>query len=320
MLFFNIAHYVLRPWPWILVGLCSLIVFPTLGDIRVAFPNLDPKWLGNDIAYPAMICKVLPVGFMGLMVGGLIAANSSTILTHLNWGASYLVHDFYRRFLRPGRSEHHYVSAGRIATVGLFVCAGGMMYLMTSAKDSFDLILQVGAGTGLLYILRWFWWRINAWCEVAAMVSSFLISIVFLVTEKQGYHLESHTRLIVTILFTTACWVVAVYVAPPTDESALVTFYRKVKPFGPGWRRFQQAEGLAPAEATTGENIPLALLGWVSGCAAIWSSLFAVGNLLYGRTGYALACLAVFAVSGFVLLRVVTRLWQSGGDAGRAAA
>jgi Na+/proline symporter len=320
VLFFNIAHYVMRPWPWILVGLCSLIVFPTLGDIRVAFPNLDPKWLGHDIAYPAMICKVLPVGFMGLMVGGLIAANSSTILTHLNWGASYLVHDFYRRFLRPGRSEHHYVSAGRIATVGLFLCAGGMMYLMTSAKDSFDLILQVGAGTGLLYILRWFWWRINAWCEVAAMVSSFLISIVFLVTEKQGYHLASHTRLIVTILFTTACWLVAVYVAPPTDESALVTFYRKVKPFGPGWRRFQQAEGLAPAEATTGENIPLALLGWVAGCAAIWSSLFAVGNLLYGRTGYALACLAVFAVSGFVLLRVVTRLWQGGGDAGKAAA
>ena len=173
VLFFNIAHYVLRPWPWILVGLCSLIVFPTLGDIRAAFPNLDPKWLGHDIAYPAMISKVLPVGWMGLMVGGLIAANSSTILTHLNWGASYLVHDFYKRFLRPGQSEHHYVTAGRLATVGLFVSAAGMMYLMTSAKDSFDLILQVGAGTGLLYILRWFWWRINAWCEVVAMVSSF---------------------------------------------------------------------------------------------------------------------------------------------------
>src|SRR5215470_921592 len=144
VLFFNIAHFVLRPWPWILVGLCSLIVFPTLDDVRRAFPNLDPRWLGHDIAYPAMISKVLPVGWMGLMVGGLIAANSSTILTHLNWGASYLIHDFYRRFVRPGRSEQHYVAAGRLATVGLFLGAAGMMYLMTSAKDSFDLILQVG--------------------------------------------------------------------------------------------------------------------------------------------------------------------------------
>jgi len=300
------------------VGLCSLIVYPTLGDIRTAFPNLDPKWLGHDIAYPAMISTVLPVGWMGLMVGGLIAANSSTILTHLNWGASYLVHDFYKRFLRPGKSEHHYVAAGRLATVGLFVCAAGMMYLMTSAKDSFDIILQVGAGTGLLYILRWFWWRINAWCEVVAMVSSFLISLVFLVTEKQGFHLPSHTRLIYTILFTTLCWVVAAYVAPQTDEATLVNFYKKVKPFGPGWRRFQKAEGLALAEATTGENIPLALVGWVAGCATIWSSLFAVGNFLYGRTGYALACTAVFAVAAFVLLRVVTRLWQ--GGAAEAAA
>jgi len=207
VLFFNVAHYVLRPWPWILVGLCSLIVFPSLQDIRAAFPNLDPKWLGHDIAYPAMVFKVLPVGWMGLMVGGLIAANSSTILTHLNWGASYLVHDFYRRFLRPGRTEHHYVWAGRIATIGLFLCAAGMMYLMTSAKDSFDLILQVGAGTGLLYILRWFWWRITAWCEVTAMISSFAISVVFLVLTKFcGVAFSSHVKLILTVLFTTVCW------------------------------------------------------------------------------------------------------------------
>jgi Na+/proline symporter len=310
VLFFNIAHYVLRPWPWILVGLCSLVVYPSLDHIRAAFPNLDPKWLGHDVAYPAMISTVLPVGWMGLMVGGLIAANSSTILTHLNWGASYLVHDFYRRFVRPGESERHYVAAGRVATVLLFLCAGGMMYLMTSAKDSFDVILQVGAGTGLLYILRWFWWRINAWCEVVAMVSSFAISLGFLVAEKGGFHLASFTKLIVTILFTTACWLLAAYVAPGTDQETLRAFYRKVKPFGPGWRRFREAEGLA-AEPTTGENIPLALLGWVAGCATIWSSLFAVGNLLYGRTGYALLCLAVFAVAGFALMRVVARLWQA---------
>jgi solute:Na+ symporter, SSS family len=312
VLFFNIAHYVLRPWPWILVGLCSLIVFPTLGDIRNAFPNLDPRWLGHDIAYPAMICRVLPVGWMGLMVGGLIAANSSTILTHLNWGASYLVHDFYKRFVRPGRSERHYVGVGRIATVGLFLCASGMMYLMTSAKDSFDLILQVGAGTGLLYILRWFWWRINAWCEVVAMVSSFAISLAFLVLEKQGFHLASHVRLVLTVVFTTLCWVVTAYLAPGTDHDALVAFYRKVKPFGPGWRRFREAQGISAAEVATGENMPMALLGWVCGCATIWSSLFAIGNFLYGRTAYAAICAAVFVGSGFVLMRIVSRLWEAG--------
>src|SRR5512136_2408587 len=143
VLFFNVAHYVLRPWPWILVGLCSIIVYPQLADIQAEFPKLDPKLLGHDIAYPAML-KCLPVGFIGLMVGGLIAANSSTILTHLNWGASYLVHDFYRRFLKRGAGEKHYVLVGRLTTIGLFVCAGGMVYLLDSAKASFDLILQVG--------------------------------------------------------------------------------------------------------------------------------------------------------------------------------
>jgi solute:Na+ symporter, SSS family len=311
VLFFNIAHYVLRPWPWILVGLCSLIVFPTLDDVRAAFPNLDPRWLGHDIAYPAMISKVLPVGWMGLMVGGLIAANSSTILTHLNWGASYLVHDFYQRFVRPGQSERHYVAAGRYATVGLFLCSSGMMYLMTSAKDSFDLILQVGAGTGLLYILRWFWWRINAWCEVVAMVSSFGISVLFLVLEKEGVHFASPVRLVLTVIFTTICWIATAYVGPATDRDTLVSFYRKVKPFGPGWRSVRVAAGLPADEALTSDNIPMALLGWVAGCAAIWSSLFTIGNVLYGRTGYALVCLAVFVVSGFVLLRIVGRLWES---------
>jgi SSS family solute:Na+ symporter len=311
VLFFNIAHYVLRPWPWILVGLCSLIVFPTLDDVRAAFPNLDPRWLGHDIAYPAMISKVLPVGWMGLMVGGLIAANSSTILTHLNWGASYLVHDFYQRFVRPGQSERHYVAAGRYATVGLFLCSSGMMYLMTSAKDSFDLILQVGAGTGLLYILRWFWWRINAWCEVVAMVSSFGISVLFLVLEKEGVHFASPVRLVLTVIFTTICWIATAYVGPATDRDTLVSFYRKVKPFGPGWRSVRVAAGLPADEALTSDNIPMALLGWVAGCAAIWSSLFTIGNVLYGRTGYALVCLAVFVVSGFVLLRIVVRLWES---------
>ncbi|HEX6182947.1 MAG TPA: sodium:solute symporter family protein, partial [Pyrinomonadaceae bacterium] len=187
VLFFNVAHYVLRPWPWILVALASLIVYPQLSDIQKAFPDLDPSLLGHDIAYPAML-KFLPVGFVGLVVGGLAAANSSTILTHLNWGASYLVHDFYRRFVRTDASEKHYVFAGRVATVLLFVISSALVFVLDTAKDTFDIILQVGAGTGLLYLLRWFWWRINAWSEVVAMVSSFVISIAFLVLEKQGVY------------------------------------------------------------------------------------------------------------------------------------
>jgi len=153
VLFFNVAHYCLRPWPWIIVALCSLIVFPQLSDIQSAFPNLDPRLLGHDIAFPAML-TCLPVGWMGLMVAGLIAANSSTILTHLNWGASYLVHDFYRRFIKRDAAERHYVRAGRIATVGLYLCAGALTFVLDSAKDNFDIMLQVGAGTGLLYLLR----------------------------------------------------------------------------------------------------------------------------------------------------------------------
>ena len=178
VLFFNIAHYVLRPWPWILVGLCSLIVYPQLSDIQKAFPNLDPSLLGHDIAYPAML-KFLPVGFIGLMVGGLIAANSSTNLTHLNWGASYLVHDFYRRFLSKDADREalrHGRPAGHDRPVPLR--AGALVFVLDTAKDSFDIILQVGAGTGLLYLVRWFWWRVNAWCEVNAMISSFVVSIL----------------------------------------------------------------------------------------------------------------------------------------------
>ena len=309
-LFFNIAHYVLRPWPWILVGLCSLIIYPQLSDIQKAFPNLDPKLLGHDIAYPAML-KFLPVGWMGLMVGGLVAANSSTILTHLNWGASYLVHDFYKRFIRTDADEKHYVMAGRMVTVLLFVCSAGMVFLLDTAKDNFDLILQVGAGTGLLYLVRWFWWRVTAWCEVVAMVSSFGISILWLVLKKQGIVIDTHKQLLLTILFTTVCWLLTVLLGPATDRRVLVEFYRKVHPPGPGWARIRRELGdTAPISRETGENIPLALLGWAAGTATIWSSLFAVGNFLYGRIGFALGCTAVFVIAGSVLIWVMNHLWS----------
>jgi Na+/proline symporter len=315
VLFFNVAHYVLRPWPWILVALCSLLVYPQLSDIQAAFPNLDPNLLGHDIAYPAML-KFLPVGFIGLMVGGLIAANSSTILTHLNWGASYLVHDFYRRFVKKDATESHYVLVGRLATFGLFLCSSGLVYVLDTAKDAFDVILQVGAGTGLLYLVRWFWWRVNAWCEVVAMVSSFAVSLVLLVLAKNGVHLSTHTALLVTIAVTTVSWVSTAFLGPETDRAVLASFFLKVRPFGPGWAHVREAAGISKTAVTSArDNIPLALLGWVAGCTVIWSALFTVGNFLYGRTPQALFLLAVFVVSGGALLYVGKRLWSDDSEA-----
>ena len=306
-LFFNVAHYVLRPWPWILVGLASLVIYPELSDIQRAFPHLDPVLVGHDIAYPAML-RFLPAGWMGLMLGGLVAANSSTILTHLNWGASYLVHDFYRRFIRQDAAERHYVLAGRIATVLLFLLSSAMVFALDTAQASFNLILQIGAGTGLLYLVRWFWWRVTAWCEIVAMVSSFGISLIFFLLSRNGVTIGTAKGLIITIATTTICWIVTAYAGPPTEEQALTNFYRKVRPPGPGWKPVRALAG-APADEA-GDNIPLSLLGWVAGCMMIWSALFTVGNFLYGRLGYAFGLMGVFGISAAVLTRVVRRVWK----------
>jgi solute:Na+ symporter, SSS family len=315
-LFFNVAHYVLRPWPWILVGLASLVVYPQLSDLQRAVPNVDPSLVGHDIAFPVML-RLLPVGWLGLMLGGLIAANSSTILTHLNWGASYLVHDFYRRFVRRGAAEAHYVRAGRLVTVGLFVLSSATVFALSTARDSFNIILQVGAGTGLLYLVRWFWWRVTAWCEIVAMIGSFGISMVFLLLSRGGAAPGTAAQLLITVVFTTACWLAVAYLGPPTDTATLIEFYRKVRPVGPGWTRIAAAAGVSGAELeadTRGANVPLSLLGWSMGCAMIWSALFTVGNFLYGRIGYAVALAAVFAATGTVLVAVVRRLWIEAGS------
>ena len=305
-LFFNVAHYVLRPWPWILVGLASIIVYPQLSDIQKAFPDLDPHLLGHDIAYPAML-RFLPAGWIGLMLGGLVAANSSTILTHLNWGASYLVHDFYRRFIKRDAAEKHYVLAGRFATVLLFVLSSAMVFALDTAKDSFNLLLAVGAGTGLLYILRWFWWRINAWCEIVAMVVSFLVALTFLILKKGGVEVGFSEQLIYGVAITTVSWIAAAFLTPQTDEATLLAFYEKVRPFGPGWARFRAKTGLQPAE---GDNFPLAMVGWIMGVTMIWSALFTVGNVLYGRTMYAMILGGLFVVSGSIVIQVVKKLWH----------
>jgi hypothetical protein len=212
--------------------------------------------------------------------------------------------------MRRDADEKHYVMAGRYVTVMLFFVSSGMVFVLDTAKDAFDVILQIGAGTGLLYLIRWFWWRVNAWCEVVAMVSSFLVSAGLLILAKNGVHFSTHAALLATIAITTACWVATAYLGPETDHRTLLTFYRKVKPFGPGWNhiRKEAMAGVSGTE-TTGENIPLALLGWVSGTMMIWSSLFTVGNVLYGRWSYAAWLFVTFVVSGSALLYVVKRLW-----------
>ncbi len=308
-LFFNFAHYVLRPWPWIITALCSIIVFPELKDIQAAFPGADPKLIGHDSAFPAML-KFLPVGFVGLMVGGLIAANSSTILTHLNWGSSYLVHDFYRRFVAKAASESHYVNAGRVCTVGLYVIAAFLSTILTSAQEAFEVLISIGAGTGLLYLLRWFWWRINAWCEIVAMVSSFVVSVAVFVLRKSGHELPFAHTVIASVAFTTVCWVIAAFVTAPTSEATLVAFYRKVFPAGPGWAKIRIAAGVSEAEAAQrSDPMGPATVAWLAGCAAIWTSLFAIGQFLYGRMALAWLNTGIFVVSAAVLIVMVNRLW-----------
>jgi Na+/proline symporter len=305
-LFFNVAHFALRSWPWIITALASMLVFPTLDDIARAFPYVDRSLIGHDMAYSAML-TFLPAGALGLMVAGMLAAYVSTLSTHLNWGTSYLVHDLYRRFVRPGATERHYVAVGRLVTALLMVFAAGMTYVLESARQAFDLMLSVGAGTGLIYLLRWYWWRINAWSEIAAMVSSFLVSGAFLLLARQGHAIPSHIGLLTTVLATTGTWLVVTWATPPSDQATLEAFYRKVRPAGPGWEHVRRATGLPPSP----DSMATALLGWTLGCAFVFAALFGAGTLLYGRTVQAAVWGVVFVVSGVGLVRLLRRLWSA---------
>jgi len=304
-LFFNFAHYALRPWPWIIVALASMLVFPQLSDIARAFPYVDRKLIGHDIAYSAML-TFLPAGWMGLMIAGLLAAYVSTLSTHLNWGTSYLVHDFYRRFMKPGASEKHYVMIGRLVTGLLMLVAALLTFVLDTARASFELMMSIGAGTGLLYLLRWYWWRINAWSEIAAMASSFVIAIAFFLAAKMGANIASHVALLVTVAATTVVWVAVTVLTPAADRATLVSFYKLVRPAGPGWSSVRAESGVAASP----DSLPAALLGWVLGCTFVYAALFGAGSFLYGRTAQGAVWLALFAVSGFGLQRVM-RAWRS---------
>ena len=304
-LWFNIAHYALRPWPWIIVALASMLVFPTLDDLRRALPHVDPALIGNDLAYPAML-TLLPHGALGLLVASLFAAYRSTIETHLNWGGSYLVLDFYQRFVMPGKTARHYLWVSRGVTAMLMIVCGVFTLALTTASDAFQLLLSIGAGTGLIYLLRWFWWRINAWSEIAAMISSFVIAVAMLIARRAGVPIADSTALLVSIAFTTVVWVIVTLLTPATDPATLRRFYELTRPAGPGWNAIRRDTALPPSP----DSIPQMLLGWSAGIAFVYAGLFGTGNLIYGRSGNAAICAVVFAVSGVILLRLVPRMFS----------
>ncbi len=311
-LFFNVAHYALRSWPWIIVALASILVYPTLDDIARALPHVDPDLIGHDMAYPAML-RFLPAGLLGLMVAGLLAAYVSTISSHLNWGTSYLIHDIYRRFLKPGASERHYVMMGRLTTALLMALAAAFTPLLENASSAFQLLLSIGAGTGLLYLLRWFWWRINAYSEIAAMASSFVVAFGFFVARKQGAAIGEHTPLLATVATTTIVWIAVTLLTRPTGRDQLVAFYRKVRPAGPGWGPIAAEAGVTERQP---DSMAGSLLGWVLGCAFVYAALFGTGSFLYGNWPQGIMWLVVFMVSGAGLLRLLPRLWAGTASSG----
>ena len=291
---FNIAHYELRPWPWILIALSSLVIFPELSDIQKAFPNLPADKLGHDVAYPAML-SLLPSGLLGLVAASLIAAFMSTMSTQLNLGASYLVNDFYHRFIKPNASGKDLVRVGRLFTVLSIILGAGLGLLLTSAGQAFTLLLMIGAGTGLIYILRWFWWRINAYTEIVAMISSLVIAAYFNFGDSS---LEEWEKIVFGAILTTLVWIVATFVTPPDDEKTLQNFVNKINPGGPGWSKYS-------TPTTEPWILPKGILLMILGCIVVYSILIGVGQLIYGNSmGYMLIALSITSAFG------LKQLWK----------
>ena len=312
-LWFSVAHYAIRPWPWILVGLASLIVYPTLGDLTAAFPNVDPSIIGNDLAYPAMLV-FLPAGLLGLVVASLAAAYMSTISTHLNWGASYVVDDVYRRFVAPDREERDYVKVARVSTVALIVLSSFVGLQLETAMQAFQILLQIGAGTGLVFLLRWFWWRINTWSEISAMVISFLVAVYFgfLHTPLGFTKWDPSAELVVGVAVTTVGWLVVTFLTPPVDTETLKDFHTRIQPLGKGWEAVvPRKRGPAQdGDVDTGQGGELAagLLSWFLGCVMVYAALFGTGFLLYGNMVWGLAGLILAAVAGWGVLKLLPRV------------
>ena len=299
-LLFNIAHYALRPWPWIIIALASLVLYPQLSDIGAEFPNAV---LGHDLGYPAMLTN-LPSGLLGLVVASLIAAFMSTISSHLNWGSSYIALDFYKRFVKTEASEKELVAVGRISTLLLMVFAAAIALMLSSALSTFAILLQIGAGTGLIFILRWFWWRINAYSEITGMIVSFVVAIVF---EFVDLGLETHEKLVYSVLITTVSWLLVTLLTRPTNAEKLATFYNKVTPYGMGWNRFKKmAEDQGFKLKRSTDNFTIDLSSMLLGILLVYSGLFATGYIIYGNLLGSLILSAVSVLSAIAIFF----LWQ----------
>lgn len=304
-LLFNFAHYALRPWPWIIVALASLVVFPDLASIKEAFPAITDTYLKDDIAYPAMLSKIGP-GWLGLVTASLIAAYMSTIGTHLNWGSSYIVNDFYKRFVKPEAPEKELVTVGRLTTVVLMVIASLLaLFFLNNATQAFNVLLLSGAGTGAIYLLRWFWWRINAWTEIVAMIVATITAIVlvfFVSDESITFRvLDAFTvRLLIAVGVTTFTWLTTTYLTKPEPDETLIKFYKVTHPGGPGWRGLRER---AAAAGTILEpegkkwDMPLQFLCVFVGTIVIYSALFSIGSFVYLKPLNGII-LAVVAVAG----------------------
>ncbi len=293
-LLFNFCHYALRPWPWIIIALSSLIIFPDLQDIQSAFPDLPESKLGHDVAYPAML-TLLPPGLLGLVAASLIAAFMSTMSTQLNLGASYLVNDFYKRFINKSANEQQQVAAGRLFTI-LSVCLGaGLGLTLTNASQAFELLLMIGAGTGLIYILRWFWWRINAFTEIIAMISSLIIAYYFnFLNDSYAVWIE----IVIGAVLTTITWIIATFITPPEDEKTLMRFVDIVNPGGPGWKKFEQKKTIK------GWSVPKGILSMLLGSIAVYGVLLGTGSFIYGNYLIAISLMSISLVCVYFLLKV----------------
>ena len=312
-LFFNIMHYALRPWPWILVALASLVVFPDLASIKDAFPNIADDKLGHDLAYSAMLVK-LPAGLLGLVLASLIAAYMSTISTQLNWGSSYMVFDFYKNQINPNASEKRLVAVGRISTVVLMILSAMLALLLQSALQIFDILLTFGAGTGLIFILRWFWWRINAWSEISAMFSSGIVSILLKLTPLGTFFFGAERGLMpswsefpMIVLVTSVIWVGVTYLTQPESNEVLQSFYKKIQPGGPGWNKVvidAEAENIVIKDKDVEWSVPSGILAMLLGCGMIYSAMFATGYWIYGEQQNAIIATTGTVISGFFLIKI----------------
>jgi solute:Na+ symporter, SSS family len=303
-LFFNIAHYGMRPWPWIIIALSSLIIFPNISDMQVAFPHIPVDKLGDDLAYSAML-TFLPTGLIGIVLASLIAAVMSTLSTHLNWGSSYVVNDFYLRFLKPQATDKELVLVGRISTVLLMVLAAFLALALSNALEAFNILLQIGAGTGAIFILRWFWWRINAYTEISAMVISFVVAIFFesinpkmqLISIPEG---QEYFKLLYGVGITTVGWILVTLFTQPEKDTILLSFYQKVRPAAFGWKKLLDRY---PAEKQEQGQLPMEIGLMVVGSVMVYATLFAVGFWIYGNVVSASIATVIAIVGGIIIIK-----------------